>query len=166
MAQYGEYLNVLNPRDEVYQIVDNFFDRPVLTKTGDEGDFSLYMCKIHSLLALEKRFLVAILPLDNFPPGFQVPLADLKWVSFHITKLEHPPNNVRFIPHRYVVKRAAEYQRRISLFNRDSEASYYDVDLLPIVVTLQHGKKSPYSFQKEGTLLLAMETFSTILTFK
>ena len=165
MAQYGEYLNTYDPRkEEVYRLIDNFFDHPVMTKSGNEGNFSLYMVKLHSLLALEQRFLIAVLPIDNFPVGYKVALSELFWESFNITKMNNQMKG--FMSHHYHVKRGTEYQRKISLYDRKPDASYYDVEYLPIVIAIQHGKKSGYSYQKEGTLLLALETFSTIISFK
>jgi hypothetical protein len=165
MAQYGEYLNTYNPqKEEIYTLIDNYFDHPVMTKAGDNGNFSIYMVKIHSLLALENRFLIATVPQDRFPQGFKIPLKELSWESFHATKLDHSEKG--YIPHRYIPKRSGEFQRRITLYNRDNNSSYYDVDFLPIIVTIQHGKKSAFAYNKEGTITLALETFSTIISFK
>ena len=165
MTQYGEYLDAYDPKmDEVYTLIDDYFDRPVMTKAGDNGNLSIYMVKIHSLLALENRFLVATVGKDRFPIGFKIPLKEVPWTSFHATKLEHPERG--YIPHRYVPKRQGAFQRRISQYAADEKAAYYDTDHLPIIVTIQYGKKSPYSFNKEGNLTLALETFSTIITFK
>lgn len=165
MAQYGEYLNTYDPqKEEIYNLVNNYFDNPVMTKAGNNENFSVYMVKIHSLLALENRFLVATVPQDNFPQGFKIPLKELAWSSFHATKLDYPQSG--YIPHRYIPKRSPDFQRKITLYNRDNGSSYYDVDSLPLIVTIQHGKKSAYSYNKEGTITLALETFSTIISFK
>ena len=165
MAQYGEYLDVYDSRkEEVYTLVDDYFDHPVMTKAGDSADLSIYMVKIHSLLALENRFLVATTGRDRYPMGFKIPLKEVPWVSFHTTRRENPERG--YIPHKYVPKRQPMFQRRIALFKRDASASAYDADDLPVVVTIQHGKKSPYAYNQEGTITLALETFSTIITFK
>jgi hypothetical protein len=165
MAQYGEILNTYNPGvEDTYRFVDYYFDRPVMVKTEDKNNFSIYMCKIYSLLSIEHRYLIAISPKDNFHIGYKLPLSEIYWNSFQVRNLKDSRKG--FLSHRYTIKRTPEYQKIITLRNRDKQASYYDVNNLPITVTLLHGKSSGYAFQKEGTMVLALETFSTILTFK
>ncbi len=165
MAKHGIFLNTYDPgREKAYSLVDNYFDRPVMSKTEDRDNFSIYMAKISTLLSVENRCLIAIAPRDTFPVNFKIPLSEVFWDSFQTRALPGVPGGLT--PHKYVVKKRPEFQVGIHFYRRDDEASYYDVENLPVVVTLLHGKSSGYGFRKDGDMVSALETFGTILTFK
>jgi hypothetical protein len=64
------------------------------------------------------------------------------------------------------MKRTPELQRRLKVVHRDREVTTYQVDSLPIHVSLLHMRKMEYEYPDEGTLISALETFRTILHFK
>ena len=160
---YGEYIEKnKGVTSGIYQLVDSYFNNPVLTKTENTEQYSIYMCKLHSLLSIEKRYIVAVSPIDSHPVGFVEKLIDIKWESFQTRSLN---SNLKLNTHKYNVKRDKQYSIGIKQSGKDDYATYYEMDNYPVVVTLLHTSKAK-KYQPSGNFVNALETFNTVITFK
>lgn len=152
-------------KDYTYRLFAEYYDNMTLTKVRDDDNkFSIYMARLPCLLLNEQRFLIAVMALDRFPPSYQKPLADLRWVSLQVRNLEEElPLPVATQP--YTMKRTPDFQRRLRVLSRTSDVTTYTIDDLPIRVSLLHSRGQEYEYPNEGTLVSALETFRTILHF-
>ena len=74
MAQYGELLTGFDPfKDEMYKLFDTYFERPILTKIKNINNYSMYLIKMHSMLAREFRYLIVFVPKDDYRFGHTSP---------------------------------------------------------------------------------------------
>jgi len=166
MAFYGHSFISLDDleKESIYNVISNYFDNPILTKIKEDENHSIYGARIKSLLSAEHMFLIAIKPKDNFENGHTLKLKEIDWVSFQTRVLDQPFN---LSGHQYSIKKIEPYLTPINLTNRTSEASNYSCSLFPnIIITLLHKKKDSYEYSDKGSLLLALETYKTIITFK
>lgn len=86
-----------------YELLDNYFESPTLEKVQDTQNTSVYMCKIHTLLASpEKRYIVAITNQDKNPIGKKIPLENINWKSFQTRSFANVEKNI--ITHKYSPK--------------------------------------------------------------
>ena len=150
-------------KDYVYSLFYNYFDNPTMYKIKDNEDKdSIYGIRVHSLLGLENRYIIVTTPKDNNPKGSQEKMKDLFWTSLQTRSLE----NIGEIPiHYYKIKRDPHYQNKIMLEKRQNSLSIYNVENLSIKVSLIHKTSESSEYQREGNLINALETFSTIITF-
>jgi hypothetical protein len=63
------------------------------------------------------------------------------------------------------MKRTPPYQRRLRVLSRTNSVTTYEVDELPVRVSLLHTRNQEYEYPDEGTLLSALETFRTVIHF-
>jgi hypothetical protein len=150
------------PEVYLYPIIDSYFDRPVLEKTKDSNNLSVYMCKIASLLAgAEQRYLVVTTVIDRNPVGTRVALASLKWKSFQARTI---PQYIPSIPkHSYSPKSTGEYLTPVHLSKRYEDHTEYSLEGYPTVaVTLLHKNKNMYEYAEKGMVATALETFRCV----
>lgn len=163
MAHYGEILDVYEPdKDVIYQSMTKFFNNPTMTKIKDIGKYSMYMSKTYCLLNRNCRYLIAFIIKDVHPVGSKEELANLRWDSFQTRTL---PENHNLPPHAYKAQRGGLLDVPIKRTNVDDEASTYDCEKLSLVVTLLHTKKGASEYNDNGTLIAALETYNTVITF-
>jgi hypothetical protein len=165
MAYYGHSFISLDDleKEGIYNVISSYFDNPTFTKIKEDENHSIYAVRIKSLLSAEQRFLIAIKPKDNFNIGHTLKLKEIDWVSFQTRVLDETYN---LSGQQYNIKKAEPYTSSISLINRTPEASTYNSSLFPnILVTLLHKKKDSYEYSDKGSLLLALETYRTVITF-
>lgn len=164
---HGEQIDDFSPeRKEVYEQFSSYFENPIMTKVNDNEKFSTYAAKLHCLLSKECRYLIAIMYRTVEPIGTQSRLNDIEWISFQTrTFYDSSIFNISN-SHSFIVNPLHEFSR--SIIQRKEvtkEASSYQALNLPIVVTLLHTKnKTCDSYQKKGTVMLALETFETVIT--
>lgn len=150
-------------KEYTYRLFAGYYDDMTLTKVRDDDKFSIYMARLPCLLLNERRYLIAVVALDHFPPSYEKPLGVLRWVSLQARNLEE---DVPGLPTRpYTMKRTPEFQRRLRVVSRTTDVTTYMSDELPVRVSLLHARGQEYEYPDEGTLVSALETFRTILHF-
>jgi hypothetical protein len=149
-------------KEYVYQLFTEYYDNMTLRKVKDDDKFSVYMARLQCLLLNEQRYLIAVIPRDQFPPSHQKPLENLRWVSLQIRNLEE---EYSIQPQTYNMKRTQDFQRRIKVESRNENVTTYNVQDLPIKLSLLHTRGQEYEYPNEGSLISALETFRTIIHF-
>tara|TARA_B100000686_G_scaffold354994_1_gene468812 strand:+ start:5517 stop:6047 length:531 start_codon:yes stop_codon:yes gene_type:complete len=153
----------LSKKSRIYQLLIDYFKNPVFTKIKNTHYNSIYMAKIRSLLLTEGRYLVVLVPINNNPLGSKKPLRNLKWESFQTRTLEGRYN---ILTHEYESKSDDKFNIPINITKRDKEISTYKCDELNITVSLLHKKENNlYEYPDRGTILAALETYQTIISF-
>ena len=155
-------LENVNPRkDDVYHLFQTYFDNPLMKKKKDVQGFSMYICKIHTLLSLEFRYLIAFVYQDKLPVGTLIKLSQLPWVSFQTrTLLTDDEMNM----HYYEPRRLEGLDMEITLTKKEGKSSIYRVKDLPISITLLAATDYD-EYSDSGSVCIALETYKTIITF-
>lgn len=165
MAQYGRPLDTgYDPnRDLIYRNFAEYFEHPVLTKIRDVQQYSVYMAKIYALLGIEQHYVVVLIPKNLEEDGHQERLANLQWESLQTRALEEDHD----IPvHSYTPRRLPSINKTIRLTHQDPNQYVYSVDNMPLKVTLLPRKKDQtMEYSRSGSVVTALETFSTILSW-
>lgn len=153
----------IDPEKEfLYQLVNRYYDSPTLLKIRDDPDFSMYGIQLPCFLMNEKRFLIALCPLDAFSKNSRRPLKDLRWVSLQARSLND--EKMAALPvHNYQIKRDPQYALPLSVYHRSTKISTYRLQDYPLEVSLLHLRSNEYEYPSDGTLVSALETFQTIL---
>jgi len=161
---------VYHNRQTTYNLFVSYFGNPKMTKIRNDGDHSIYMTHIRSMLANTKRYLVAIVDLDVFFPKEEVLLSNLRWKSFQTRSLQD-----KFeiqLQHTYKPNPTIFSNCAISIARRDPTFSEYDMDPLQndnsisLKVLLLHKTNDKFEYPNAGTLSSALETYNTIIEFK
>jgi len=151
-------------KEYCYRLMAEYFDHIYLEKVRDEDQFSIYMAKLPCLLLNEQRYVIAMIPRDNFPPSHRKIMDELRWVSLQTRNLTTEyPNLIR---QNYELKRHGMFEKHVVLRSRSREISIYDVEDLPLSVSLMHVRGDEYEYPNDGMLNSALETFRTIVTFR
>lgn len=165
-------VSVLN----LYQLVDSYFNSPILEKVKDDPirNLSVYMCKIATLLGgADQRYLVVTCNMDDRIIGTRLKLENIEWKSFQ-TRTISPPKGSQSIPeyqhlpkHSYLPKNESDYLIPIHLIQRHEDHTEYQMDGYPnCAITLLHRTKNIHEFAERGSLASAFETFRTVLVLK
>lgn len=169
MEKYGEVIDQdYNPiRDAIYPLFVQYFGNPLMSKSKDIDDYSMYICKIDALLGIEYRYIIAFVYHDKILPGTQIRLSKLPWLSLQTRTLKDEHN---LPPHSYVPRRLSNLDKKIVLTYKDSEQYVYKAEGLPIIVTLlpkdSTKSKSMMEYNNTGTIVNALETYQTIISFE
>lgn len=165
MSEFGEILDGgYEPEKEfVYHLFIDYFNNPTMAKIKDQGNCSLYACKVYCLLNKECRYLIAIVHKDSNSIGTVEELSTIKWVAFQTRTLTE---NWRVPTHGYQPSSDGDLKKTIVKKEVSLQASTYSCPDLPIIITLLHTeKKTKDSYQQRGNVIAALETFETIITF-
>lgn len=165
MVKYGQLVDeFVTINDKVYEYFLDYFNDPVMTKlkNTDQG-FSVYITKTYCLLSKECRYIVAITAQDTIPLGSQIQLRNIRWQSIQTRTLAEQYD----IPsHSYIPKTTGPLMAKIHRTKITEKASIYACETIPLLVTLLHtSKKTSDSYQNTGTIVFALETWETIITF-
>ena len=142
--------------------INTYFDFPLMKKIRNDNDKSIYMCRIHSLLLNDNRYIIVLCNLDDFPIGVNVKIQELPWDCIQIRKLE----NSEFLyltPHMYEIKRDLSYLINVTRTYQSDQYSIYSCKEYPIRITLLNTIKDQYEYPNTGTLLSCIETYQTII---
>lgn len=153
---------------QFYYLLSEYYDNPVLQKLKNDDEYSIYICKIYSLLLNENRYLIAITHLDQHPIKKYISLKELEWVSFQARVLNSKEyENMEIIRHSYTIKRSVAYQFSVSKISNNKEMSVYRLSKneYPIEITLLHTKNNEFEYPNHGSLVSCLETFQTIISF-
>ena len=166
MAHYGQLIDAGEPYKENFtRLLAKFYGNPILIKIDTANGYSMYVGRIQCLLAIEKRYLIVYLPEDSQPMGTLRSLAEMNWVNLQARTLESQFPNATLI--QYEPKRLPGLDVPIFLTKRENDETTYKPmgDDLPLVITMLTPKKLSYNYQDKGTIVSALETFQTILTW-
>lgn len=153
-------------RDNVYSLFVEYFTNPSMTKIKDVDDYSMYISKVYAILGIEYRYIIVFVPKDNKPFNTVDLLSNLKWVSLQTRSLT---DNHSLSYHSYIPKRLASLDKKITLLRKDNNQYLYNVEALPITIILlpkNIEKNVNQEYSPSGTVVTAMETYQTIVTFK
>lgn len=153
---------------EVYDLIDHYFDSPQMQKMKNDGDMSVYMTRIATLLASpEQRYLVVVAPIDTRAIGTRVPLSDLKWQSLQTRSLTNVDHTIH--RHSYQPKLTKQYAIRMKLIQRFPNRTEYDFNTesrLHHVCTMSlihTNPNQPLEFPESVILSGSLELYRTVL---
>ncbi len=165
MAEYGQLINIEN-KDNMLEILytnlDIYFNHPIMFKTKDTNDYSVYMCKLYCLLSKHCRYIIAIVLNDGHPLKTQQKLKNLKWVSLQTRTLKDQHD----LPsHNYQPSKSNFINKNIIRVEISDKKSTYKCKDLPIEILLLHKQEKDHNteYQNDGTVVAALETFETII---
>lgn len=167
MANYSMIDSVNFSTKNIYDMIDNYFDSPILEKIKDDNQVSIYMARITSMLAsVEQRYIVAITQRDNKPIGFKTYLNNLEWKSFQ-TRMLIPDEKIHKIQkHSYNPKNGGSILIPVKLKERFNDHTDYYIDNQQydeIKLTLLHkDTNNKYEYPNTGTIGACLETYRTI----
>jgi hypothetical protein len=161
MAQYGELLDIIEPeKEKMYKAFDDYFNHPIMFKIKNINNCSMYMSKIACLLSNECRYIICFIPEDSLIIGSKEHLSNLRWISFQSRTLSDKHD----LPsHSYQPIKEGQLNAIITRTSMSAESSTYKCDAFPLIITLLN-KKSESDYQPRGTIIAALETYSTIIT--
>ena len=161
---YGEFLDGYDPEKEnLYEMFTEYFKNPVMTKLKNVEKFSMYISKLYCLLSKECRYLIVFIPEDNNNIGNKQNLESLRWESLQ-TRTMTEQYDIQ--PHGYEPVAKGPLTSKIERVDVDPEASTYMCEKFKIFITLLHTEKNTAdTYQPKGTIIAALETYNTIVTF-
>lgn len=147
----------------LYEVIDNYFESPILEKTQNSENKSIYMTKIKTLLASpEQRYIIAITDLDQYPIGKKLPLNNIPWKSMQTRYLSNLNKNI--VTHSYSPKNLPEYTLKLTLLNRyEDHTDYLLENHKSVIATLIHKNKNLYEYPPSGNLASCLETYKSII---
>lgn len=165
MAHYGQLFDQSydQNKENVRAMFYAYFENPTLQKLKDIENYSMYVCEIHTGLVKNKRYLMIFVPQDNNQIGTNSEMKKLRWISLQTRELDEYYDVPR---HSYKPMRYPPLMEKISLRNRDDQNSSYVCEKLKIQITLLSVKKNnQFEYAPTGTIVTALETFQTIITW-
>lgn len=163
MAEFAELVDDYNPhREKVYPLFSSYFNDPTMTKIKNIDNYSVYVAKLHSLLIIEFRYIIAIIYKDNKNIGYTTKLSNLHWETLQTRTL---PEDHKIAFHTYIPSRVPYLDHKIKLIHQDETQYKYRTENLPVIVTLLPKTKGHLEYNKEGTIINAIETYQTIISF-
>jgi hypothetical protein len=164
MASYGVIIDEFaSINDNIYKMFVEYFKNPIMTKMKNESNYSMYASKAYCLLSKECRYIIVFVNRDVFPIKSEKSLSDLYWVSLQTRTLS---DQFDIKSHGYQPVAEGPLLEKIERINITKEASTYKCEDLPLIVTLLHtSKKNSDTYQNRGTIIAALETWETIITF-
>lgn len=169
MSSYGEIIDDYDPQREViYKMFCDYFKNPTMIKVKDTDKHSMYLCKLYCLLNRECRYIIVFTEKNNVSYGTPDELKNLEWVSFQTRTLPDNYENANSTNtvHGYEAVAEGPLMAEIKRVNIKKETSTYHCTEFPLIVTLLHTQKNTAeAYQNKGTIIHALETFQTIITF-
>lgn len=163
--QHGQLFDTgYNPdKEEIYKSFTDYFENPMMTKIKDVGHYSMYLCKIYCLLSTNNRYVIIFVRKDKRKHGSSESLKYLQWDSLQTRSIE---DNHNLPKHKYRPRNTQELSQKININKREQNHSKYDCEKYPLTITLLHVKKdSLFEYNTTGTIVTAIETYNTIISF-
>ena len=161
---YGRPLGTYEPvRYNFYAILSDYYENLSFVKLKDVEKYSMYICKVHSLLSKDFRYLIAMTNKDNHPPGYKVKLEEIPWKIFQSRTL---PDNHTLPLHNYDSRRGTPLDSKINVIKRTKESTTYLNKEFSLEITLLHVRDREYEYPDSGSIVSALETFQTILRWR
>jgi hypothetical protein len=163
-----------NSLEALYAYLVKYFDNPVLEKDRDSDNpsigpngsgysigYSIYMCQVHAQLALEKRYLVVLVPRDVVFVGETRRLSQLKWVSFQARTLVGVGKSFPVL--RYAHRQFPENNSVIQREAREVGTTVYTCADYPIRISMLDHVGQMFDYPERATLRTALETYHTVV---
>lgn len=168
MAHYGELIETGEPTREKFNLlIVKFYNNPVMIKLKSAGSHSMYVAKVRCLLSTQKRYLILYVREDGLQLGTPRYLKDLDWDNFQTRTLDELPLPANAPYVQYAPARLPGLDGAIAKVGAtETETTYQATGEFPLVVTMLHPKKMSYNYQDKGSIVSALETYQTILTWK
>ena len=166
MAEYGQIINpTYDPkRNHIYESFVKYYNNPILTKIKNVHTYSMYICKIYSLLGNAFRYLILFMAKDSHPIGFEKDMSTCEWDILQTRTLEEQHE---LKSHRYKVINSPPLNQKINVIDRTTKLTTYKAEKFPLKISLLHTRKNhTYQYHPTGTILSALETFQTIINWK
>ena len=162
---YGEILDTsYDPnRDDVYRLFIKYFGDLLMTKIKDVQNYSMYAAKIRCGLSTVHRYVIIFVQGDNLPLGNTDQLRTFRWESLQTRALS---DNHNIAPQTYRPRRMPEFLDKINLVSSVDKTYIYHAEKQPLVLTLLAKKSGEMEYQPTGSIVTAIETYSTIVSFK
>jgi len=161
---YGELIDGGYNPYEIYPHFVKYFKNPLMTKVKDQERFSMWVCKIYGLLSKEHRYLIIFTELDTNPISSTQNLENLHWVNLQTRTLTE---NINCKVHSYIPSNETPLRVTINRVNITDASSTYSCDAFPLSIVLFHtAKKDRNSYQSQGTIVAALETYETSISFQ
>lgn len=163
-----EFAEMINPsydptKNHIYEAFTDYFNNPTMVKIKNVENFSMYMVKIHAMLGNAYRYLIVFIPGDFESIGTKKSLQNCEWVSLQTRTLE---DQHRIQPHNYQKGLRPPLNQQIKIHDRSMERSLYKAESFPLDITILHTRKNHlHQYHPTGTIISALETFQTIITF-
>lgn len=165
MSEYGEVINCgYDPtKNYIYDSFSDYYKCPTLTKIKNVDKYSVYMTKIYAMLGNAHRYLILFIEQDHEPIGNTKSMKNCEWVSLQTRTLE---DQYHLKPHVYTSEKKPPLNQKINIVSQDEKKSIYNCETLPLTITLLHTRKNTkYQYQQTGTIVSALETFQTVISF-
>lgn len=165
MEKYGTIFesNFNLQHDKFRDLLVYYYGNPTLIKIKNANNVSLYLSKVESQLLTDKQYIIATCNQDKFPIGTKKKLQSIKWIAFQ-TRLMPNHNSPTF---KYNIPTDQKFNINLYVKQREKTMTTYNTNSpYPIAVSLIHDTDNLYQYPNTGTLLTALETFKTVITFK
>lgn len=154
-------------REVLYELLDTYFDSPVMQKMRNDSGVSVYMTRINSLLASpEQRFIIVVAPLDNVENGTKVPLCEIKWLSLQTRMLPIADPVLHAVKrHSYQPKQSKKFAILMNLKARYPDRTEYWLKGFEEVCVVAMKHTSPdvmYEFRDQSNCAGAIEMYRTV----
>lgn len=164
MQSYGQIVETgYQPYyDEIYEGFADYFQNPDMVKVKNVDKSSMYAVRIFSMLGFEQRYLIVLVPQDHHDTGYRVKLNSLKWTSLQTRTLT---DNYNVLTHSYLPRRTPFVMKQIKLINQTPSGYIYEVLNGGYTVYLLPTNNKSLEYSITGTVVTALETYQTIITF-
>ena len=159
MSNYGILIDsgIDLEKTNIYNFFVQYFDNPKLTeiKKIQAGMYTVFGCKVRSLLAKEQRYILVTVAEKLVPKGNPNPyLESLEWACLETRTLSE---DLRVNTHAYTRKTD---KTLINIFSKNESACVYSCPEFPsLSVSLFFTKNQTRPYTDKGTLGLALETY-------
>jgi len=163
MLQYGHTFDqTFDPtKTNTYNLFVSIYKDPVLTKTKDTGNSSVYMGKTSCLLINECRYLIATVSHDDNQPGTKINLSKLNWTNFQTRTLKG-----KFPCDTCNSANITLSSPSLELIERTDKYTQYKNDEHNIKISLLHTKTNNlYEYPNGGDIISALELYQTVISF-
>lgn len=150
-------------KTSMYQIFSQYFGNPPMTKVKNVDNYSMYIVKINAILSIEYRYIIIFVIKNNDEIGSKKLLHELDWISLQTRTLQ---DEHKVETHSYTPQRLPGLNKTISLIKKDKNQYLYSVDTFPLSLVLLPKKNSENEYNSNGNLIMALETYQTIITIK
>lgn len=148
--------------DELYNYITRYFENPQMQKDKDTDTFSIYICQAFAQLAVDRRYLIVIVPRDVVFIGEKIPLSQLRWDSFQTRTM---PSIGKTVPvMRYNSQTShPENATKIHRKHVETDSTLYMCPDFPIEISMLHYSNQAFAYPEYATLKNALETFQTVI---
>ncbi len=168
MSKYGVVIDSFADPEKtnVYSYFVEYFENPKMRRVKEEGNYYLYVAKFSVSGDIDFRYLVLVVP-TTLAINEECEMRLLRWVSLQtrISKTDYRVESQTYVPRRLpsLNKKIVREELRAGINASSPPLFIYNVEDLPLKVELLPSKNS--SYQNEGTLIRAIETYQTVIFF-